>query len=35
MVAAYNSNDPQAAWLEIGAMLSDLGDPYTRIMPAE
>jgi hypothetical protein len=35
MVAAYNSNDPAAAWQEIGAMLSDLGDPYTRIMPAE
>lgn len=35
MVAAYNSANPQSAWKEIGNMLSDLGDPYTRIMPAE
>jgi hypothetical protein len=35
MMAAYNSSGPQAAWQEIGAMLSGLGDPYTRIMPAE
>jgi len=33
MIAAYNSKDGRTAYREIQAMLSDLGDPYTRIIP--
>jgi C-terminal processing protease CtpA/Prc len=35
MAAAYTAKDPAAAYGEISALLSDLGDPYTRIVPAE
>lgn len=35
MMAAYNSRDPDAAFKEISSMLAELGDPYTRRIPAE
>ncbi|KAG2490993.1 hypothetical protein HYH03_010665 [Edaphochlamys debaryana] len=35
MMAAYNSADGDKAFAEIGAMLEDLGDPYTRRIPPE
>eukprot|EP00879_Flechtneria_rotunda_P004039 GHRR01004281.1.p1 GENE.GHRR01004281.1~~GHRR01004281.1.p1 ORF type:complete len:223 (+),score=63.63 GHRR01004281.1:164-832(+) len=33
MMAVYNSKNGRAAYKEIGAMLAELGDPYTRIIP--
>jgi hypothetical protein len=33
MVAAYASGNGQQAYKEISDMLSELGDPYTRIIP--
>jgi hypothetical protein len=33
MLAAYGAADGKAAFKEIGTMLGDLGDPYTRIIP--
>lgn len=33
MMAAYATHDGQSAYKEIGDMLGDLGDPYTRIIP--
>lgn len=33
MMRAYNSATGRQAYDEIGAMLAELGDPYTRIIP--
>ncbi len=33
MMAAYASGNGQQAYKEIGDMLGELGDPYTRIIP--
>ena len=35
MLAAYTSPDAEAAYKEITAMLSDLRDPYTRLLPPD
>jgi C-terminal processing protease CtpA/Prc len=35
MLAAYQSPDAPAAYHEIATMLSDLGDPYTRLLPPD
>jgi C-terminal processing protease CtpA/Prc len=35
MLAAYASPDAAAAYGEIGAMLKDLHDPYTRLLPPD
>lgn len=35
MLAAYQSADGPAAYKEIAAMLADLGDPYTRLLPPD
>lgn len=35
MLAAYQSPDGAAAYKEITSMLSDLGDPYTRLLPPD
>ncbi|EFJ47344.1 hypothetical protein VOLCADRAFT_92124 [Volvox carteri f. nagariensis] len=35
MMAAFNAEEPEAAFGEIGRMLGELGDPYTRRVPPE
>ncbi|GBF96323.1 carboxyl-terminal-processing peptidase chloroplastic [Raphidocelis subcapitata] len=35
MMAAYRSADGPSAYHEIGAMLADLKDPYTRLLPPD
>lgn len=35
MVAAFQSGDPVKAHVELDTMLEELGDPYTRVIPAE
>ena len=35
MLAAYASRDGAAAYAEIAAMLADLKDPYTRLLPPD
>lgn len=35
LMAAYNADNGDAAYKEIGDMLEGLGDPFTRIIPAE
>lgn len=35
MTAAYNTQDAQAAYGEIGSLLKELGDPYTKVIPPQ
>ena len=35
LLSAYNAQTSEKAYTEIGAMLAKLGDPFTRIVPAQ